>query len=170
MHKQQKQWNTSQCICTHDMTNGIGGDTKMSLGWYRYQTILASIDRHPIPVSVQPYIKPNISYREVVHSTQWTIIIQFLVFVLMQLSSLYLNLMHGVQMDNLIGICNAQNENRYCWERDDKSNLTSSSAAASSFASSLSSSSSSSSSSWLSSSELLSPRPSNCMTCQAQTN
>ena len=37
---------------TGKWTTGIGTDTKISIGWYRYPPILASIGRYPIPVSV----------------------------------------------------------------------------------------------------------------------
>jgi len=36
----------------NDRTTGIGADAKISIGWYRYSPILASIGRYPIPVSV----------------------------------------------------------------------------------------------------------------------
>jgi len=36
----------------NDRTTGIGADTQISIGRYRYQPIRASIGRHPIPVSV----------------------------------------------------------------------------------------------------------------------
>ena len=37
---------------TNDMTTGISGDTKFSIGLYRYQPILASTGRYQIPVLV----------------------------------------------------------------------------------------------------------------------
>ena len=37
---------------TGKWTTGIGADTKISIGRYRYSPILASIGRYPIPVSV----------------------------------------------------------------------------------------------------------------------
>ena len=37
---------------TNDRTTGIGADTQISIGRYRYPLILASIGRYPIPVSV----------------------------------------------------------------------------------------------------------------------
>jgi len=37
---------------TGKWTTGIGDDTKISIGRYRYPPILTSIGRYPIPVSV----------------------------------------------------------------------------------------------------------------------
>ena len=43
---------TALTVETGKLTTGIGTDTKISLGRYRYSPILASIGRYPIPVSV----------------------------------------------------------------------------------------------------------------------